>query len=464
MSIFEEEQAARFGMEIAERLNSSDDQGFLRWTGQNPDWRDYTVAMLQSIFPRAFKAVQESDISVYIKDGKALLHHDVAERFTVSKFSRPAMWGTQSVVRNNHVEAFKQNVMASRGWWDLMDNPASNHFMNWAISKMDDAVLKFVIGIRLNMLRTPRIVKRDGDRDIQCCWCPEKNPGMAHIICNCLNGHGFRYMNKRHRAIVDAVAAAVREGIKGVHIREDERIGRICAEMTDDEGALKRPDLMYESFITKKTKTKKIFSLTEITSPWTWEHSLERAYQKKVEKYEPVRIRFHQLNSEYHEVRLNIIVVSPSGVFPMQSQKDFAIATMLPRNRLAAHARCVVDATIYNAYEHYGAYCKPLALKESVKGATAKYTVVGEEFKEELEHMEVVDSIRDVDVSMDVEALAYEDGQMTNIELRKQSEIEQAVCESTGIERRALHPHPDGWKQDGDDGKEDIFGKAYTRV
>jgi hypothetical protein len=108
---------------------------------------------------------------VYIKDGKAHLHHDVAENFTVSKFSRPAMWITQGVMRLNHIEAFKQKVMASKGWWHLEDNPASNFFMNWAVSKLDDAILKFVIGIRINMLKTPRTVKRDGDRDIQWCWC-----------------------------------------------------------------------------------------------------------------------------------------------------------------------------------------------------------------------------------------------------------------------------------------------------
>jgi hypothetical protein len=116
------------------------------------------------------------------------------------------------------------------------------------------------------------------------------------------------------------------------------------------------------------------------------------------------------------------------------------------------------------AFEHYGAYCKALAPKETVKGATTKYTVVGEEFKKESEHIDVVDSIRDLEVPSEGDALAYEDGQSTNIEVRKQSEIEQEVCIHTGLKRRALHPHPDGWKQDGDDGKEDIFGKVYTRV
>jgi hypothetical protein len=145
-----------------------------------------------------------------------------------------------------------------------------------------------VIGIRLNSLKTPRTVKRDGDRDIQCCWCKEQNQDMAHIMGGCRDGNGWRFMNKRHRAICDAVAAAVREGVSGVHIRDDEQIGKICAEITTEEGALKRPDLMYETFVTKKGKTKKIFNLTEITSPWAWEDSLDRAYEAKVRKYTPV--------------------------------------------------------------------------------------------------------------------------------------------------------------------------------
>jgi hypothetical protein len=91
--------------------------------------------------------------------------------------------------------------------------------------------------------------------------------------------------------------------------------------MSDEEGALKRPDLMYETFIMRKNgkKPKTIFNLTEITSQWAWEDSLERVYQRKTQKYDPVKIRFHQAHPEYDEVRLNVIVVSPSGVFPTQS-------------------------------------------------------------------------------------------------------------------------------------------------
>jgi hypothetical protein len=119
MEIFEEEQAGVYGMHIEERVNQDDDRRFLRWAGTNPDWNDYPVSRLHSIFSRAFKAVQESDISVNIKDGKPHLSHEQAENFTVSKFSRPAMWITQNVMRRNDAKAFNMKVQASKGWWDL---------------------------------------------------------------------------------------------------------------------------------------------------------------------------------------------------------------------------------------------------------------------------------------------------------------------------------------------------------
>jgi hypothetical protein len=76
---------------------------------------------------------------------------------------------------------------------------------------------------------------------------------MAHIMCNCKGGRGWHFMNRRHRAIVDAVSAAIRKGHGGkVHIKDDVTINSLCAAIDSDHGGLKRPDLMYESFITKK--------------------------------------------------------------------------------------------------------------------------------------------------------------------------------------------------------------------
>jgi hypothetical protein len=59
MRVSREAQAHEYGTEIAERVKPDDKVSSLRWTGQNPDWRELLVAKLHSIFPRVFKAVQE---------------------------------------------------------------------------------------------------------------------------------------------------------------------------------------------------------------------------------------------------------------------------------------------------------------------------------------------------------------------------------------------------------------------
>jgi hypothetical protein len=90
-----------------------------------------------------------------------------------------------------------------------------------------------------------------------------------------------------------------------------------------------------------------------------------------------------------HEVKLNIIVISPSGVFLRRSLKDFAVATMLPRNRHAAHARFIVGAAIAKAHEHYDAYCKAIAIKEMVRGAHSKYNEVEQDLRDKGKEMDV---------------------------------------------------------------------------
>jgi hypothetical protein len=160
MDYFEVEEAQIWGIGISERENNDDIKVFLRWAGENTDMSEVDVGKMHSIFPGAFMAVQESDISVFIRNGKAQLHDDtVVEPFSISKFSRPAMWITQSVMRKNHWDSFANKVMASHGWRELHDNPASNHFLKWEISHYDDQVLQFVVEIRLNALKAPATMK-----------------------------------------------------------------------------------------------------------------------------------------------------------------------------------------------------------------------------------------------------------------------------------------------------------------
>jgi hypothetical protein len=88
--------------------------------------REVKVGQMHSGFPRAFKAAKESDISVFVKGGIAHLHHDSgAELFTISKFSRPAMWITQSSMWKIHWHAFTGQF--PRGVVTITSNPPGGH-------------------------------------------------------------------------------------------------------------------------------------------------------------------------------------------------------------------------------------------------------------------------------------------------------------------------------------------------
>jgi hypothetical protein len=96
MKQFEKEQAENCGIEYRERAPEST-TGFFNWAPSyeqidfNPD------VPTQSIFPRAFKAHQEDQISLWVHNGEQHLIHGIAEPFSQSKLSKPAMWITQSV-------------------------------------------------------------------------------------------------------------------------------------------------------------------------------------------------------------------------------------------------------------------------------------------------------------------------------------------------------------------------------
>jgi hypothetical protein len=181
-----------------------------------------------------------------------------------------------------------------------------------------------------------------------------------------------------------------------------------------------------------------------------------------------VAILFNDRNpGVYSEVRVNVIVVSPSGVFPLESQKDFAIATHLKRGDLAAHSRFVVDAAITSAFEHYGVYCKAMEYKENVMGARSQYTQIEKEFREEAEELTVTDSIQDTEaIELDEASplVVRAETELTGYEVYKASEIEQEVREKTGNPAMPIQPHPDGHKKDGKDGRDDAFGRSYTKV
>jgi hypothetical protein len=130
-------------------------------------------------------------------------------------------------------------------------------------------------------------------------------------------------------------------------INENKAIQTACDEMSTSTERFKRPDLVYESVNPETGNTK--WQLVEITCPWPWidydGETLEKAYRKKVGKYDRLRA---DLKRPYpkQEVEQATIVVGATGVFHKKSQVEFAKATRLGKKELARWQRNVVDMAL----------------------------------------------------------------------------------------------------------------------
>jgi hypothetical protein len=147
MRQFEEEEEARYGCEIVDRQN--DTGGFLRWEGELPDLRSkagpedegdkdlhHLLREDLSIFPRAFKATQDLGLAIWMNDVTPRPRHKgLGVDFASSKISRPATWITQEVIRKLALNSFKVSVECAHGFYELENNPSSNHWMKWATSR-----------------------------------------------------------------------------------------------------------------------------------------------------------------------------------------------------------------------------------------------------------------------------------------------------------------------------------------
>jgi hypothetical protein len=181
MRQFEKEEAEAYNCRVIERDPNSDEEGggFLRWYGPVPDLRSnvpkasgtveddkfhhpgetevHEVLLRDlSIFPRALKASQELGLAIWMNGATPCLRHKgFGIDFTSSKISRPAMWITQEVVRRTAYHSFHNCAVCSPSWKEFQKNPSANHWLNWATSRCDDALLCFAIGARLYTLNTP---------------------------------------------------------------------------------------------------------------------------------------------------------------------------------------------------------------------------------------------------------------------------------------------------------------------
>jgi hypothetical protein len=223
---------------------------------------------MQFIFPRGLKTCQDTDISVLIKNNALQLCHQMAMPSMESKAARPAIWITHAVMGKVHKQSCYRSPISSKGWHELDDSPVCNHWLNWATSICDDSALRFAIQVRLHMLETPAQTARSKGVPVRCPFCQEVNPDAGHIFGS-FHHAGLGLIVDRHHSRGGAVLKTIKRAFPGVETCHDRRIREICATITDEEDAIKQPDLVFDSGVQKKgsLRTRKVLNLVEIARP-----------------------------------------------------------------------------------------------------------------------------------------------------------------------------------------------------
>jgi hypothetical protein len=320
MKQFEFEQARNMGIEYKER-DPTCTSGFLNWVPTYDQIEASPDVPTQSIFPRTFKAHQEDQIWFWVNNGQQHLTHGIAEPFEQSKISKPAMWITQCVRRPLYRKRFRDRQVIASALVALENNAVSNHMFAWATSRYEDRMIRFTLKARLSPQKTNYWNK--GTTQSCCQFCGLIGDRARHLQCICDKRGTNSLVTQRHDRVGCVCGDAARCGHhnKSLKINENKAIATACARMSTSSQKFKRPDLVYESPNPETGKSK--WELVEITCPWPWidydSETLEKAYRKKVEKYDILR---QDLKREYpdQEVEQVTIVVGATGVFHRRSK------------------------------------------------------------------------------------------------------------------------------------------------
>jgi hypothetical protein len=149
------EQARNMDIEYKER-ESTCAIGFLNWAPTYDQMEVSPEVSTQLIFPRAFKARQEDQISFCMNNSQQYLTHGIAGPFEQSKISKLAMWIAQEVRRPLYRKRFRDRQVIASDFAALEDNAALNHMFAWATSRYEDRMIRFPLRARLDALPSPQ--------------------------------------------------------------------------------------------------------------------------------------------------------------------------------------------------------------------------------------------------------------------------------------------------------------------
>jgi hypothetical protein len=269
MKQLEIQQARNIDIEYKER-DSTCPTGFLNWAPPYDEMEVCPDVPTQSIFPRAFRAHQEDQMSFWVYNSEQFLTHGIAESFKESKISKPAMWITQAVRRHLYCKRLGDRKVIASAFAALEDNSVSNHMFSWATSRYEDRMIRFTLKARLDALPSAQKIKywNKGKTQSRCPFCGMIGASTRHIQCLCDKRGTNSLVTKRHDRVGCVCGDASRCGhhLKTLDINENKDIQRACQRMSTGTQRFKRPDLVYESVNQETGKVK--WELIEIICPW----------------------------------------------------------------------------------------------------------------------------------------------------------------------------------------------------
>ena len=196
-----------------------------------------------------------------------------------------------------------------------------------------------MIAARHNLLPTKHNIEKWYDKPTTQCTCGCK--GAEHqTLCHLLNSCGFQRQGiiTRHDQVINVIKQVIAENNEQAEVTaENQQIDGV-------EGANK-PDLVI-------TTEQKIF-IIDVTCPYggaqETRRSLNTAYNKKLEKYEPLRTRLHVTLDK--EAIIIPIVVSSLGIVHKKSIQEFKKHFQLDDNTTKRMNRKISVTALKGSYQ-----------------------------------------------------------------------------------------------------------------
>jgi hypothetical protein len=186
----------------------------------------------QSIFPGAFKAHHEDQISFWVHNGEEFPTRGIAEPFKKSRISKSSVRIAQSVRGPLHRQGFRYRNVLANAYATLKDNAVSNHMFSWAISCYENRLIRFTLKERLHALPSPQKVNHwnHGKTKSRCLFCGLLGASTRHMQCVCGLRGANTLVTKRPDRVGCLVGDAARTGHKRpqMKINENKSVHSVC--------------------------------------------------------------------------------------------------------------------------------------------------------------------------------------------------------------------------------------------